>query len=106
MEGNSILYAHRKYVVTINRAEEDGKLLTQFSEYPIRKNELYAVDSFGCAFPIEEENFKKNYVPVKVIDKDKMARGYELMAEINLEESNAGVHTYEDGMSLFKNKPL
>jgi hypothetical protein len=33
---------------------------------------------------------------------DQIEKGYEEMKEIYLEEANAGVHTYEDGMSLYK----
>jgi hypothetical protein len=33
---------------------------------------------------------------------DQIEKGYEEMKEIYIEEANFGVHTYEDGMSLYK----
>lgn len=36
------------------------------------------------------------------IDKDEMAKAYQEMGLINLEEANASVHTYEDGMGFYE----
>lgn len=45
---------------------------------------------------------KKRHKSVKKIDKDEMAKTYQEMGSINLEEVNASVHTYEDGMDFYK----
>lgn len=56
----------------------------------------------GYTFIISREILKKYYKPVKKIDRDEMAKAYQEMGLINLEEANASVHTYEDGMEFYK----
>ena len=56
----------------------------------------------GCKFKIPKNTLKKYYKPVKKIDKDEMAKAYQEMGLINLEEANASVHTYEDGMRFYE----
>lgn len=57
-------------------------------------------DQLGEYTVLTKDYFEELYQPVKkVIDKEKMARGYMEMAEINLEEANAGMYTYGEGFT-------
>lgn len=56
----------------------------------------------GYTFIIPREILKKYYKPVKKIDREEMAKAYQEMGLINLEEANASVHTYEDGMWFYE----
>lgn len=56
----------------------------------------------GYTFKVPKDVLKKYYKPVKKIDKEEMAKAYQEMGLINLEEANASVHTYEDGMWLYE----
>ncbi len=103
-EVRNILYAHKKFLVSVNRAEEDGVLLTQFSELPIKKGELFAVDRLGNTFPLADKYFKDNYVPVERVNQKRTKQlspfeeqyyktAYEEMAKLNSEEDS----TYIEG---------
>lgn len=94
-----ILYAHKKFLIHVNRAEKDGVLVSQVADIPIKKGELFGTDQLGNVEPLTDEYFERNFVPVVKIDKGSMAEGYIAMGRINLEEANASVHTYNDGLN-------
>src|SRR5690554_5475282 len=98
-EVRAILYAHRKFLVNVNRAEEDGVLTSQFVDVDVKKGELFITDQSGNVETMSDEFFEKNYVPVLRVDELAMAKGYMEMGDINLEEANASVHTYNDGLN-------
>lgn len=66
-------YAHRNFLITVNRAEEDGTLLTMTGEIPIKKGELIGCDLEGNSFPIPDTRFNEYYVPVQRV-KEKPVR--------------------------------
>ena len=101
-EVRAILYADKRFLIHVNRAEKDGTLISQFAEIPIKQGELFATDQYGNSFLLPENRFDDRYVPVIKIDKAAMARGYQEMSKINLEEANASVHTYNDGLDEFE----
>lgn len=99
-------YAQKQFIVTAKVAKEDGWLTTENGEFEVKKGELILTDYQGNSFTTTEFFFKEDYVPVKLtkaeIDIEAMAKGYEEMGEINLEEANAAKNTYEDGMEIYK----
>jgi hypothetical protein len=56
----------------------------------------------GYTFKIPKDALKKYYKPVKKLNKEEMVKAYQEMGLINLEEANASVHTYNDGMEFYK----
>lgn len=56
----------------------------------------------GYKFKIPKDVIKKYYRPVKNLNKDEMAKAYQEMGLINLEEANVSVHTYRDGMGFYE----
>lgn len=60
---------------------------------------LSVVGKCEGSYVAEKEDGYKFKIP---IDKDEMAKAYQEMGLINLEEANASVHTYEDGMEFYK----
>lgn len=61
-----VLYAHRNFLVTMNRAEEDGKLLVMSGEeIPVMKGEYILTDQDGNSYPLTETRFKDYYIPVE-----------------------------------------
>lgn len=94
------LYAHKKFLVDavkltekVIKYNENGAVIGLPGEYLLK-------DQLGEYTVLTKDYFEELYQPVKkVIDKEQMARGYMEMAEINLEEANAGVHTYGEGFT-------
>ena len=80
-------FAHKDFLFSIAGKCEEG--------YIAKKEDGYTI-------VISREILKKYYRPVKKIDRDEMAKAYQEMGLINLEEANASVHTYEDGMEFYK----
>jgi hypothetical protein len=74
------LSAHKKFLVNVVEAEEDGSLLTIHGEIPILKGQLIAHDQFGGASVMPREYYERNYIPVqkvkKTVDKEQMALSY------------------------------
>ena len=68
--------------------------------YFAHKDFLFSVvGKYEGDYVAEKEDGYKFKIP---IDKDEMAKAYQEMGSINLEEANASVHTYEDGMWLYE----
>lgn len=99
-------YAHKQFLVTARMVEEDEWLSTDNGEFLVKKGNIILTDYNGNSFPTTPEFFKIDYVPVKLVNKkinvEEMAKGYQEMSEINLEEANAAKDTYNDGMELYK----
>lgn len=94
------LYAHKKFLVDavqltekVTKYNANGKVIGLPGEYLLK-------DQLGEYTVLTKDYFEEYYQPVKkFIDKEQMARGYMEMAEINLEEANAGVYTYGEGFT-------
>ena len=94
------LYAHKKFLVDavqltekVIKNGESGEIIGLPGEYLLK-------DQLGEYTVLTKEYFEEQYQPVKkVIDIEQMARGYMEMAEINLEEANAGIYTYGEGFT-------
>ncbi len=98
-EVREILYADKRFLVSINRAEEDGILHTQYGvSVPVKRGEIVVHHQSGNDVVLTEDQFNKYYIPVRKQIYERMAKGYQEMGEINLEEANASVHTYNDGL--------
>ncbi len=63
-------YAHRKFLVTVNRVEENGVLNTITGDIPVSKGEIVLTDIDGNSFPLTEQRFKDYYVPVEQIEEE------------------------------------
>lgn len=98
-----MLYAHKKHLVSAERLKERTELHTIDSMQIGLPGEYLLTDQKGNKQIASEEHFESMWEPVAKVESDMaeaMKRGYIEMAEINLEEANAAVHTYNDG--LFK----
>lgn len=111
-----ILYAHKGFTATINKMDEDFKLETISGTRYGFAGEYVATDLNGNQFIVSQEELEKYYVPVQKASQqqtkqlspfeeqhrklmyENMAKGYQEMGDINLEEANASVHTYNDGL--------
>jgi hypothetical protein len=67
-------YAHRKALVNVERAEDDGFLDTISGLQVIRKGDLISTNEFGHSNVINEEDFHENYIKVKRLSKPKTPR--------------------------------
>ena len=90
-----MLVSRRFTIVNVEEAKEDTEIYTFYGLDIAKKGELVVRYADGHKESHTKQYLAENYVHV---DKLKMALGYEAMGEINLEEANAGVHTYQDGM--------
>lgn len=60
------LFAHKNFLVSVSRAEEDGKLLVMSGEeLPVMKGMYIITDQDNHSYPLTEERFKGNYLPVQ-----------------------------------------
>ena len=104
-------YAHRNFLITVNRAEEDGTLLTMAGEIPIKKGELVGCDLEGNSFVLPDSRFETLYVPVQRVKEKKKMSAFEEMyaqqiAEFNgtLKQDESDLHIKND--ELVSNKAL
>jgi hypothetical protein len=67
-------YAQKKFLVTVDRAEETGELLTMQGEIPVRPTDIIATDQFGTQFIMTDKYFYDNYTPVRKMKKTKTPR--------------------------------
>ena len=63
------LSAHKKFLVNIIPAEEDGVLYTINGDIPVRKGELIAHNQLGEASIMPKDYYERNYIPVKKVKK-------------------------------------
>lgn len=94
-----MLYAHKRYTVSVVELQEDVILETFGGSQFGSKGDYLATDQCGNKFIIEREIYFRDYVEVEKpkIDKLALARGYIEMGAINLEEAEAGKYTYNEG---------
>lgn len=104
-------YAHRNFLITVNRAEKDGTLLTMVGEVPIKKGELVGCDLEGNSFVLPDSRFETLYVPVQRVKEKKKMSVFEEMyaqqiAEFNgtLKQDESDLHIKND--ELVSNKAL
>jgi hypothetical protein len=65
-------YANKKFLISVEKPEDDGFLLTSEGEIPFSKEGYYiATDENGNKFVCPETYFNENYVPVKKVSKPK-----------------------------------
>ena len=100
-----MLYAHKKYLVSVVMLMEEVKLYTfgglQFG-YP---GDYLVTDQNGNKNIIPADEFKSEWEAVKKIDlKEYMEQGYKEMHDMSKEEAEAGNYTYFEG--LFTGKEL
>lgn len=67
-------YSHRKHLLHIERAEDDGFIDSIEGIQPVSKGDLIGCDEFGNRFVVSEEYFYDNYVPVRKLRKTKTQR--------------------------------
>lgn len=60
------LYALKSFTGEVRVAEEDGFIVNQNGEYPVKKNQLIFTDLNGNEMVILKETLEKNFVEVKV----------------------------------------
>lgn len=63
-------YTHRKFLVTVNRVEENGVLNTISGDIPVSKGEVVLTDDYGDSIAITEKRFNEYYVPVEQIKEE------------------------------------
>ena len=99
-----MLYAHKKHLVSVVMLMEEVKLITFGGPQFGNPGDYLVTDQVGNKSIVPANEFKAEWEAVKKIDlKEYMKQGYEDMGDINLEEAEAGKHTYTEG--LFTNKP-
>lgn len=62
-----MLYANRRFLVSVIRAEEDGELLTPEFTVPVLKGNYIGTDQCGNQFVLTEEHFLANYIAVEKV---------------------------------------
>lgn len=99
-------YAHRNFLIHVNRAEEDGTLLTMVGEIPVKKGELVGVDLEGNSFVLPESRFNSMYVPVQRVKekpvKKQLSPFEELYAQ-QIAEFNGTLKQYESDLHIRDN---
>lgn len=96
-------FAHNKFLGHVTKVCENGVLETANGSIPVVKGELIFTNGYGQQEIITNDYFQKHYVPVKKMTEEEIEKAYVEMADTYLEEANAGIHTYLDGM--WTNKP-
>lgn len=92
-------YAHKSFLCDIEIAEQDGYILTEIEEIPVKKGEIVLTDLNGKSMIVTESMFEDNYVEVEyynkekesTFDQDAIANGYATMTDwmtSNEEDSN------------------
>ena len=93
------MYAHKAFVVKAVVLKEDTILHTcEKPRYGIAGDYL-VTDQYGKQRIVHKSEFEKEYIEVEKKSEtiDLMKIGYLEMANTNLEEANAGRHTYTEG---------
>ncbi|KON87475.1 hypothetical protein AF332_11980 [Sporosarcina globispora] len=105
MEGT---FANKRFVGQKIVAQEDGTLLTQFGDFPVKKGEIIFKPLKGDPVVVPENYFNENYTQVEAANKEKvkvnldeMARGYMEMGYLNQKEDESYINELKE---LSKNK--
>lgn len=101
--GKETVYVNKKFVFRAREVKEKCKAVSQYGEMSMFPGEICLTDLYGNEMPETKELFDEHYIPLNVDEEklslyEKMARGYQEMGDINLEEAEAGKHTYSDGL--------
>ncbi|MFT0803324.1 antitoxin endoai [Bacillus swezeyi] len=87
------LYVKKDHLVSIEKAKSNTIIHTQGVSVPVRRGEYIATNPYGEQYVVPK-SYRNKYIEV---DQSKdaslyesMAKGYQEMAAINLEEANAG----------------
>jgi hypothetical protein len=90
-------YSSKRYLVQVERPEQEGEIHTIYGTLPVKPNDVLATDEFGVQFVMSEKHFQENYVPVekikKDIDIDAMASAYAQTGEL-VKQSNENNEDY------------
>lgn len=78
-------FANKRFLVSVERAEEDGELLTMEGEIPVRPTDIIATDQLGTQFVMTDKYFYENYVPVRKMRKKPSKTTLEQYASAYLE---------------------
>lgn len=62
-----MLFAHKKFLVTVQELEEDGTLHTIGASYPVFKGEMLLTDEYGNKFTCTKQRFEEYYIPVQKV---------------------------------------
>lgn len=96
------LSAHKKFLVNVVPAEEDGVLHTINGDIPVRKGELIAHNQFGEASIMPKDYYKRNYTEVQRVKKrTEFAESYtQALNEFGLDSQ------FEDDYYITKTKEI
>lgn len=61
-------YASKRFLVQVERPEQEGEIHTIYGTLPVKPNDVLATDEFGVQFVMSEDYFKNNYVAVKKVE--------------------------------------
>jgi hypothetical protein len=94
-------YVPKNSIVSAQKVEKDGTVLTQVGEFLVLENQVTLTDRYGNVDIISEEWLKENYIPLKKerkvtkpkYDLDEMAKAYLEMGEI-VKQSNENDENY------------
>jgi hypothetical protein len=93
-----MLYADKRFLVHVNKAETDGELLTINGSIPYEKGHMIATDQLGNQSLMSEQYFKRNYEPVRKTkakyNLDDIASAYMEMGKL-IEETNNDDYIFE-----------
>lgn len=94
-----MVYAHKSYVVNTVVLKEDIILYTCEQPQYGKVGDYLVTDQHGEKRIIHKLEFERDYIEVEKKSEriDLMKIGYLEMANTNLEEANAGNHTYTEG---------
>ncbi|MCY8034150.1 antitoxin endoai [Bacillus sonorensis] len=88
------LYVKKDHLVSIEQAKNNTVIHTEGVSVPVRRGEYIATNPYGEQYVVPE-SYRNKYVEVNQFKDasfyESMAKGYQEMAAINLEEANAGV---------------
>lgn len=62
-----MLYAHRKFLIHVTQATEDGELITQNGTIPVFAGNRISHNELGEPFVMTDDYFKRNYLPVEKV---------------------------------------
>lgn len=61
-------YASKRFLVQVERPEQEGEIHTIHGTLPVKPNDILATDEFGVQFVMSDKHFHEHYVPVKKIE--------------------------------------
>jgi hypothetical protein len=107
------VYAHKNFLVHVNRVEEEGTVQTQSGVLPVFVGDILTTDEYGNTTVMNERYFLDNYVEVEKVKPKQRKRKVspfeqeytKQLMEFGCLESNVEDQEYISGqMELTKNK--